>query len=139
MARELDAKVARVLSDTSIAINVGEDAGVGTGDTVIVWRSVDVEDPDTGDVLGTVRLQNLRLQVYDVRPLFCLARVEVNSVASFAGLFKPSKVIASSNRVLDEEQVRLAVGDAVTVMIDDSLLVASADEDGDISPEGESR
>jgi hypothetical protein len=138
MARELDAKVARVLSPTSIAINVGEDQGVDQGDSVIVWRWVDVKDPDTGDILGSVRLQNLRLDVYDVQPRFCLARVETLGFGSIAGLFKPSKVIASSNQVLDQEQVRLAVGDAVTVMIDDSLLAATGDEDEDLPPESAS-
>lgn len=130
MARELDAKVARVLSDTSIAINVGESSGVGRGNTVIVWRSVEVKDPDTGDVLGSVRLQNLRLDVYEVQPRFSLARVETRGFgSSLGGIFAPSKVIASSNRVLDQEQVQLGIGDAVTVMIDDSLLAASVEDD----------
>lgn len=125
-----------MLSDTAIAINVGEDAGVDQGNTVIVWRSVDVKDPDTGDMLGTERLQNLRLDVYEVQPRFSLARVETRGFSSFGGIFKPSKVIASSNRVLDQEQVQFAVRDAVTVMIDDSLLAASAADD-ELPPEDE--
>lgn len=129
MARELDAKVARVLSATSIAINVGEDAGVDVGNTAIVWRSVDVKDPDTGDLLGSVRLQNLRLDVYEVQPLFCVARVETTTLGSFAGLFKPSKVIASSSQVLDQDHVTLAVGDAVTVMIDDTIFATPIEEE----------
>jgi hypothetical protein len=137
MARELDAKVARVLSPTSIAINVGEDAGVDQGNTVIVWRSVEVKDPDTGDVLGTVRLQNLRLDVYEVYPLFCLARVENTSFGSFAGMFKPSKVIASRAQVLDQDHVTLAVGDEVTVMIDDTIFVTLEEDELPTEIEGE--
>lgn len=120
MARELEAKVARVLSETAIAINVGEDAGVEYGNAVIVWRSVDVDDPDTGDTLGTVKLQNLRLKVYEVHPRLALAKIEPRGFNPLAGMFKQDKVIASSDRVLDQERVKLAVGDAVTVIIDDS-------------------
>lgn len=138
MARELDAKVARVLSETAIAINVGDEAGVSSGNTVIVWRSVDVADPDTGDVLGTVRLQNLRLEVYEVQQLFSLARVESSGFNPLASMFKPSKVIASSDRALDQERVQLAVGDAVTVVIDD-LLFGEFHDNGEAEMDDESK
>lgn len=131
MARELEAKVARVISDLSIAINAGEDSGVDGGNAVIVWRLVEVKDPDTGEILGTVRLQNLRLEVYEVHERFSLARVQTQGLNPFAGIFKPSKVIASSNRALDQDEVRLSVGDPVTVFVDDSLLAGVDEDDGD--------
>jgi hypothetical protein len=118
MARELDAKVARVLSDRSIAINLGEESGVQPGNKVIVWRKVEVRDPDSKEVLGSVRLENLRLAVSEVHPQFSLARVESSS--PLFGMFKPSKVIVSSDRALDQEQVRLNVGDAVTVFVSET-------------------
>lgn len=60
-----------------------------------------MKDPDTGDVLGTVKLQNLRLEIYEVQPRLSLTRVESRMFGSMSRIFKPSKVIASSNRVFD--------------------------------------
>jgi hypothetical protein len=129
MAREIDAKVARVMNETTIAINVGEDAGVEPGNLVVHWRTVDVTDPDTGETLGSVRLPNLRLEVSEVYERFSLARVEYQTPNFLAGMFKPSKVIASSDRALGQERVQLAPGFPVTVTIDDSLLSAAAPDD----------
>ncbi len=126
MARELAAKVARVLSDKSIAINVGEEAGVEVGDSVIVWRNVEVRDPDTDEVLGNVRLENLRLEVSEVHPHFSLARVQ-SGFNPLGSMFRPSKVIVSSERALDLEEVRLKAGDEVTVFVLESLLGAIGD------------
>jgi len=127
MARELNAKVARVMSALSIAINVGEDAGVAVGDKVVSWRFVDVTDPDTDDVLGSVRLVNLRLTISETHERFALARVEYETPNFLSGLFQPSKVIASSERALDESAVVLNVGDPVTVFVSDDLLALTAD------------
>jgi len=127
MARELEAKVARVMSATTIAINVGENAGVESGNEVVVWRHVDVKDPDTKESLGTVRLQNLRLTVSDVYERFALARVDTGSNI-LAGMFKPSKIIASSSRALDEDSVSLGPGDEVSVFVAD-LPDAPDDDD----------
>lgn len=135
MARELEAKVAEVISDTVIAINAGEDAGVELGDRVVVWRFVDVLDPDSGDILGTVRLENLRLKVSSVHQRFSLARVDSDTPNFLAGMFRPSKVIVSTRRVLDAETVRLSEGDSVTVFIDDSLLSAPEAEDDSMTNE----
>lgn len=131
MARELKAKVARVLSDRSIAINVGEEAGVELGDTVLVWRSVEVRDPDTNGILGTVRLENLRLEVSEVHEYFSLARVRAAGINPLQSMFKPSKVIVSSDRALDLEQVRLNAGDEVTVLIEEGLMGAMSDAEND--------
>lgn len=122
MARELDAKIATILSDTSIAINVGEDDGVDLDSVVFVWRSVDVEDPDNGEVLGTVKLKNLKLNVYEVYPRLALAKVEAQGYNPLAGMFKPGKVISSTDRILDQDYVDLSIGDAVTVIVNDDVI-----------------
>lgn len=128
MARELDAKVASVMSATTIAINAGENNGVAYGDRVVVWRFVDVTDPDTGEELGRVRLANLRLRVSEVHERFSLARTDSETPNLLAGVFKPSKVIASSNRMLDENSVTLTDGDLVTVFVRDPLIIDEAED-----------
>ncbi|WP_353813524.1 hypothetical protein [Agromyces sp. SYSU T00266] len=129
MARELRAKIARVLSDRSVAINAGEHDGVEDGNAVIVWRVVEVRDPDTDELLGNVRLENLRLEVNEVHEHFSLARVRYTGFDPLQSMFAPSKLIVSSERALDLEKVQLNAGDEVTVLIQPSLLGAMSEAD----------
>lgn len=69
------AKVAQVVSSTQLAFNVGTNKGVSTGDTVTLYRIVEVTDPDSGDILGSVRVPRLNLRVSLVDKKFCIADV----------------------------------------------------------------
>lgn len=116
MARELEAKIAQVLNSKSIAINVGGDDGVEVGNTVIAWRTVQVEDPDSfGKFLGTVTIENLRLKISQVQSKLSVASVQPSGMNLFGTIWGSSKVITSSDLEEDEKKVRLDVGDVVTV------------------------
>lgn len=128
MARELEARVATVVSETRIALNKGARDGVAVGDSVVIWRDVQVRDPETGVELGSVRLENLHLEVDEVQDSLALASVSATSLNVFSGLFKPAKVIASSNRALDADRVKVSVGDSVTVFVKEAPTPVIADE-----------
>lgn len=120
MARKLEAKIAEVLNSRSIAISVGEEGGVQEGYTAIVWRTVEVRDPDSeGTILGSVTLETLRLKISEVYPNFCVASVQTSGPNLFGSMFGSSKVIVSSDREADQKQVRLNRGDAVTILVPD--------------------
>ncbi len=70
-----DAKVAKVLSAHEIAINAGADKQVTEGSFVTVIDIVEINDPDTGDKLGSVRQNRLRLTIRVVGDRFAVARV----------------------------------------------------------------
>lgn len=74
MAR-VPAKVANVISNTILAFNVGSDKGVTVGDTAYVMRHVEIEDPDTRENLGSVRVSVLQLRVNHVQAKLCTAYV----------------------------------------------------------------
>ena len=84
MTQPIRGKVARVLSTREIAINVGAADGVTVGMyfNVIDPYYEDIEDPDTGEVLGSFERPKVGVQVIQVREKISMAstyrEVEVN-------------------------------------------------------------
>jgi len=53
MSKPIEGKVAQILSESLLIINVGADAGVRTGlALVVIAQGEEVKDPETGEVLG---------------------------------------------------------------------------------------
>lgn len=129
MTRKISAKVASIFDPTSIAIAAGANVGVQKGDEVIVWRTVDIPDPSTArSTLGSVEIAALKLQVSHVQDLFSIADV-VRKTDFFSGMFKSSRVIATSRR--DDSPVDLKAGDEVTVYVRDLQSLDDDRADGD--------
>lgn len=61
-------KVARMLSARQLAMNIGERDGVALGMRfdVLDQKGEDIEDPDTGEVLGSLHRPKVRLRVVQV-------------------------------------------------------------------------
>ena len=61
-------KVAAILSQRELVLNVGSDDGVEVGIKFVILNSkgIDVTDPDTGDVLGTVEVPKTVVKVVRV-------------------------------------------------------------------------
>lgn len=116
MSIEIEAKVATILDSRRLAINAGSLAGVTQGSDVVVWRVVDVRDPDSGSVLDSVRLDALRLNVVEVKPRICVAVIPAASALAAFGLDKPMRRIGSTG---DERAVEVSVGDPVTIYVGD--------------------
>ena len=67
------AKVATIPAPSQLAINAGSDSDVQLGDSVTLFRQVEVFDPDTNESLGTVRYPKLRLVVTLLSGRFSIA------------------------------------------------------------------
>lgn len=70
---ETKGKVAAILSDRTIAINRGTAEGVSVGDTAQLFRVAQIKDPDTGEVLGSVRMISATFTVNHVQEKLCTA------------------------------------------------------------------
>ncbi len=125
IGQEVDAKVARVLSDTRLVINAGANEGVTAGDTVTIWELIPVEDPDTGELLGDVRVPRVTLNVESVQAKLAVARVP--NEPGFHWLFQtggggPRPVTRLSAKPVGEGSgaVHVPVGCQVTVRLKSS-------------------
>lgn len=59
----IEGKVAKIIDDTDIVVNVGEEDGVERDMEFIVYEIGDViEDPDTGEALGNVEHVKARVE-----------------------------------------------------------------------------
>ncbi|MEU5725051.1 hypothetical protein ABZ783_24970 [Micromonospora sp. NPDC047738] len=83
---EIRAKVAAIVSEHQLALNLGSNNGVEVDDVVEVIREVEVDDPDTKERLGVVRLIRLRLKVNHVQEKLCVALVTDQYVAQQTGV-----------------------------------------------------
>ena len=78
---EIEAKIAALLSDTKLAVNVGSLSGVAKGDDVVIFETVSVTDPDTGEPLGEVKLVKLKLRIEDVQERLAVAVVPTENAS----------------------------------------------------------
>ena len=69
------AKVAAVVAQSQLALNAGSNSGVREGDTAVLYRHVEVTDPDTGETLGRVSFPRLSLRVNHVQEKMAIAKV----------------------------------------------------------------
>lgn len=129
MAKVIEGKVAEILDDTSVALNVGSSQGVKAGARVQIYRRVIVRDPDTSEPLGGVEVKTVRMRVVEVREKLCIARVYDRTepfeyarlIPSLAG--SSQKKITTRDGEVDSRTVRVDRGDR-------AVVVLAADEQG---------
>ena len=102
MAREpIRGQVARVLNTRELAINRGTSHGVSKGMkfAVLDTAAEGIEDPESGEVLGSVYRAKIRIQVVAVKERLAIARTYVTKqvnvggvgIGAFGDAFKPPK------------------------------------------------
>jgi hypothetical protein len=124
-------KVARVLNTREVAINKGLKDGVEVGMIfkILHTKGLSIADPDTGEPLGSVELEKVKVKVTIVQEMIAVAstyrtrRVNVGgSGFAFGSVFDPPKwetrvetlEIDEASRVeLDEEDSYVRTGDPV--------------------------
>jgi hypothetical protein len=80
----IEGKVAVILNERELIINKGAEAGVKEGMKFkIVEPKVDIKDPDTGEALGTLTHEKIRVGIVEVQPKFSKAR----TYETFVGYF----------------------------------------------------
>lgn len=111
---EIEAKVATILDSLKVVLNVGSDNGVAETDRVTLWRVVEVHDPDTGEILGRVRVDNLTLRIMSVQPRLSIAAVPQPSILpNFPFSSSPARRISIGGS--GDNKVIVAEGDEATV------------------------
>ena len=82
----IEGKVARLLNERDLAINRGANAGVKEGMKFkVVEGLMPVEDPDSGEELGSLNREKIRVKVVEVQPKFCIAKTYETYVVNLGG------------------------------------------------------
>ncbi len=142
MAEPIEGKVARILNSRELAINIGQEQGVAVGMKFDVMdpKGEDILDPETGEILGSLRRAKVRVKVtraderLSVARTFRSTRVNVGgagfdarTLGAFQDLFKPAKwitkheTLATREKTWDDlgaEESYVSVGDPVEQVIE---------------------
>lgn len=71
----IEGKVATIVNERELVINRGADAGVKEGMIFkVVEAKLDITDPDTGEVLGIISREKIRVKIAEVQSKFCIGR-----------------------------------------------------------------
>ena len=94
MTKPIRGKVARVINEREIAINVGTAHGVDVGMyfNVINAKDEEIKDPDTGEVLGSIERPKVRVEVTHVQEKLSVAstyQVDRVNIGGDGGHFGP--------------------------------------------------
>ncbi len=140
--RPIRGKVAKVLSDRQVALNVGKTHNVVAGMLfdIVVQLKHTIEDPDTGELLGNVNqeIPKARVKVARVEDKFSIATVypQQPAIANnstppptlkgdlFTGLFRSFnpvhnlKTTEGYSRNLEEKDSYVSTGDPVVQVLD---------------------
>ena len=145
-AEPIRGKVARVLTTREVALNKGSTDGVRSGMVfkILTPKGSEIEDPDTGEVIGSVELEKARVRVTSVQDRVSVAstfrthRVNVGgSGIALSGLFAPPKwetrietLRADENATEDmpEEESFVRTGDPVVQVLDNNDCDTSTQE-----------
>lgn len=122
MPRIVHGKVAKIISPTEIAVNLGEDHGVGLGNLARVQEVVEVTDPDSGESLGSVLVTKLTLKVTLVLPKMCVGLItdNIEPSGSGLGLFPSRKHATDRPGAADKRTVHVKIGAPVSIQIKES-------------------
>ena len=110
MPQPIRGKVAQVLGNRELVMNVGIADGVTVGMYFSLVKITEIKDPDTSKVLGKVERPKISLQVIEVQDELSVA----SAVGSRRILEKTGPFTSS---LLDSNTVSIAVGDVVVQLI----------------------
>ena len=135
-------KVTNILNKRELAMNVGRKNGVKENMRFKIVYNLPVRDPDTGEELGEINREKIRVKVFQVEERFSLARTyetyQVNvggdgillrsAATNLKKMLEPRKIVtkvktfdyASDFGVTDNSQLPIKVGDRVVQIFDES-------------------
>ena len=112
MPQPLEGKVAAILNESVLIVNLGAEAGVSEGMVfVVVASGKDVKDPDTGASLGAWEIPKGRVRVLHVQPRLatCGALDPHGAAKSGAGATLSTVMLDDSLRSRDAGGAKLNV------------------------------
>lgn len=143
LAERLAGKVAEILNQREVVMNIGEEAGVAKGMrfAVLNTRGLSIKDPDTNEELGSVELPKVLVETVRVYPKLSVARTyrlrrENVGGKGFGGLnleylfgaprwVDTPESLKTTERTyqaeLDEDESYIAIGDPVVQILGDEF------------------
>jgi hypothetical protein len=78
----LQGRVAQILNERELVINIGQEKGVKIGMkfAVLAETPIEIHDPETGDVLDVLDREKVRVEAAEVRPKITVCRTYVTRV-----------------------------------------------------------
>jgi len=133
----VEAKVAEVLPQYEVVLNAGSRAGVQVGWLATIWRTVDVEDPDGGGLIGRVRRPKIRMQVTEVQENVAVAE-SIEFYSSGLDVFLGSARPARERRMVRTGPVGggVNVEQVAVVRIGDEATLVAPPEPEKAKPKG---
>ena len=105
-------KVARILSEYQLVLNVGEQHGVVPGAVFVIFeQDEEITDPDSGESLGCLEMVKARVHVAHVQETICLvesARKPAEDEYSVLSA-RMAEVEVAGRKRLEREHYKLAV------------------------------
>lgn len=136
MTQPIRGKVARVLNEREIAINIGTAHGVDVGMyfDVMEAQGQSIKDPDTDEVLGSVERPRVRVQITHVQDKLAVAstykskQINIGGVALFPALgYGPiAQALMPPNWVTKYESLKKS-GHTPDALDEDNSLVKTGD------------
>jgi hypothetical protein len=137
-------KILEIIDNRTVATNVGSSKGVEVGMIfqIIAKDGKEIIDPDTEEVLGTLKLPKSKVKVTYVEEKYSLAetfeyeRINVggiNTLQGFSNVFSAPKYIKKyktfeipddQKRSIEEEKSNVKVGDIITLAQDSGETTA---------------
>lgn len=126
MCSTITGKISKIISEYTVVINVGSDAGVRENMKFeILAPEIQITDPDSGEELGALHYVKARVKVTQVYEKFAVAEsyeTAISSLLPFPSYFTQRAVtkrlpIASTARVAFERNVE--VGDEVKQILEE--------------------
>jgi len=89
MAEQLTGKVATIINQRELAINIGAQSGVTPGMRFAVMSATpaQVKDPDTQEVIGEIDRVKVRVQAVEVHPKIAVCRTYEKRIIGGSALF----------------------------------------------------
>ena len=135
VASAIQGKVAKVLNDREVVINRGTDHGVKLGMRFKLIETVQIQDPDTRDGIGTITREKIRFMVVHSQPSMSIARTYETHIFGSSSASQAAEMLAQSinpqtsmqktdvKRIRpagdSDEPVLVKVGDVVNEVTDD--------------------
>jgi hypothetical protein len=72
----IQGRVAQILNERELVVNVGIEAGVKKGMkfAVLSEKPIEITDPDSGNLLGVIDREKIRVEAHDIKRYMCVCR-----------------------------------------------------------------
>jgi hypothetical protein len=126
-------KVARVIPPHQFAVNVGSEAGVVKGAKAGLYKSYDINDPESGAELGVLTYTTVGGEVIMVAERFCVVQITDRTPPSTIAAFA---LLQSSNLYEVTADAALARGNVKLVAVGSEVKIEVPEPDGTAEPAG---